>query len=247
MRYFVRLSYFGKNFNGWQIQPNAPSVQEALNKTLSVILNHEVYLVGAGRTDTGVHAREMYAHFDFDGELPSNLAYRWNSFVGRDIAIKEIIKVPDNAHTRFDAVSREYQYHIIVEKDPCLQDLAWFVHQQPDLVKMQQAADLLLNYTDFSSFSRSKTQTKTNNCDIMLARWEQEGSLLVFTIKADRFLRNMVRAIVGTLVEIGLGKRNPDELIKIIEAKDRKLAGESAPAHGLYLTRVEYPQTILNG
>lgn len=245
----MQLSYLGKNFHGWQVQPNATSVQEKLNKTLAVILNdNAVYLVGAGRTDTGVHAREMWAHFDFEDDLPENLLYRWNSFIGRDIVIRKIVKVKEDAHARFAAVSREYEYFISTLEDPFEQDFSWFVGQPLDLGKMREAAEMLFNYEDFSAFSRSNTQTKTNICRIMKAEWEKRDSKLIFKIKADRFLRNMVRAIVGTLVEIGLGKRPVEEFASIIESKDRTQAGESAPAHGLFLTAVEYPETIfLNG
>lgn len=243
----MQLSYFGKKFHGWQIQPNANSVQETLNKTLSVILNGEVYIVGAGRTDTGVHAREMWAHFDLEEKLPENLLHRLNSFLPRDIAVRQILEVGEKAHARFDAVERSYEYHITQEKNPFLQDLAWHVYQPLDLAKMQEAAKLLFDYEDFSAFSKSKTQTKTNNCRIIRAEWEQRDKLLVFHVSADRFLRNMVRAIVGTLVEIGTGKREVNDMAKVIEAKDRRLAGESAPAQGLFLTAVKYPKELFDG
>ncbi len=247
MRYFIRLSYLGTNFHGWQIQPNATSVQEELNRTLSTILNEEISVVGAGRTDTGVHAKEMWAHFNAQNSLPENLLHRANSFIGKDIAIYDLVKVGDEAHARFDATERSYEYHFTTLKNPFLQDLAWYFPWPVDIDRMQKAAEILSQFEDFTSFSKTNTQTFTNLCDIKEARFEIKDDVFVFHITANRFLRNMVRAIVGTLVEIGQGKREVDEIRKIIEAKDRRLAGESAPAHGLYLTRVTYPKEIFNG
>lgn len=247
MRYFVQLSYFGKPYHGWQIQPNAISVQETLNHVFSTLLNEKINLVGAGRTDTGVHAKDMWAHFETDNQLPDNLIAKANSFLKEPIAIHSVFEVEDNHHTRFDAISREYEYHITLKKDPFLSDFAWHVRKKPDLAKMQEAAKILFDFKDFTSFSKTRTQTKTNNCKIILANWKQDKDRLIFTIKADRFLRNMVRAIVGTLLEIGQDKRSVEDFRELILAKDRSRAGESAPAHGLFLTKVEYPQNIING
>lgn len=247
LRYFVQLSYFGKPYHGWQIQPNAITVQETLNHVFSTLLNENINLVGAGRTDTGVHAKDMWAHFETDAILDTNFIAKANSFLQEPIAIHQIFEVGDNHHTRFDAVSREYEYHITLKKDPFLSDYAWRVRKKPDLKKMNDAANLLFEFVDFTSFSKSKTQTKTNNCKILKAGWEQQGDRLIFTIKADRFLRNMVRAIVGTLLEIGHDKKTIEEFRELILAKDRTRAGESAPAHGLFLTKVDYPQNIING
>ena len=247
MRYFIRFSYHGKNFHGWQIQPNAVSVQQSLNDAFTLITGEETYLVGAGRTDTGVHAREMWAHFDHPATLGNDLVHKLNSYIGPDIALYELYRVKDEAHARFDALERTYQYQISISKNPFLQDQAWQLHRKPDLYLMEQGARQLLNYRDFTSFSRSNTQTKTNICQLKEARWQQRGDLLVLTITADRFLRNMVRAIVGTLLEIGLHKRELVDLNKIIEAKDRRLAGESAPAHGLFLSAVKYPKDLFYG
>lgn len=247
MRYFVQLSYFGKNFHGWQIQPNATSVQETLNKAFSTIFNEEVYSVGAGRTDTGVHAAEMWAHFDVDNPIPENAVHKCNRYLGPDIAIKQFVEVADDAHARFDATARSYEYHISKSKNPFLQDLAWYCPYPLNLEKMNEAAKVLFDFEDFSSFSKSKTQTMTNNCKVMEARWEDCGDKLIFHVSADRFLRNMVRAIVGTLVDIGRERQPIESLKDIIAAKDRSLAGESVPAHGLYLTRVVYPKEVLNG
>lgn len=243
----MQLSYFGKPFHGWQIQPNATSVQESLNKAASTVLREEVYTVGAGRTDTGVHAREMWAHFDSKQTLPENFVHRVNSLVGPHIALQALRPVAEVAHARFDALSRTYEYHFTFCKDPFLTDHAWFIYPRPDLNRMKEAAQALFDFEDFTSFSKSKTQTKTNNCKIHRVEWREDEDKLVFTIQADRFLRNMVRAIVGTLVEIGQGKRDVSDLASIIAAKDRKRAGESAPAHGLYLTQVEYPKEIIHG
>ncbi|HAD98137.1 MAG TPA: tRNA pseudouridine(38-40) synthase TruA [Cryomorphaceae bacterium] len=242
----MQLSYFGKPFHGWQIQPNAISVQESLNKAASTILGEDIYTVGAGRTDTGVHARDMWAHFD-GGELPDNFLHRMNSLLGPHIALRALYPVKDEAHTRFDALSRTYEYHFVFRKNPFLTNYAWLVYPRPELERMKEAADALFRFEDFSSFSRSRTQTMTNNCKIMKVEWEERDDKLIFTIQADRFLRNMVRAIVGTLVEIGQGKREVGDFADIIAARDRKKAGESAPAHGLYLTKVEYPKDIING
>lgn len=247
MRYFVQLSYKGTHFHGWQVQPNAVSVQEALNKAFSLKLDQEIYLVGAGRTDAGVHAKEMWAHFDYDGNLPDDLVYHLNRLLVQDIAIQSIVKVEDDAHCRFSATGREYKYYINRSKDPFKQDLAYQYISDLDVAKMQGASNVLLDYQDFTSFSRSNTQTKTNNCDVAQAIWHQEGDDLIFTIRADRFLRNMVRAIVGTILAVGTGKLEIEDFKKIIEAKDRTKAGESAPAHGLFLTKVEYPKEIWNG
>ena len=247
MRYFVRLSYHGKKFHGWQIQPNAISVQETLNEAFTRLTGEETYLVGAGRTDTGVHAREMWAHFDHAANLDHELVHKLNSYLGPDIAIYDLQKVREDAHARFDALSRSYIYQIITEKNPFLKDQAWHLYREPDMGKIEEATAVLHKHQDFSAFARSNTQTKTNLCRIDEARWECRGDLITFQITADRFLRNMVRAIVGTLVEIGMNKKEVADFNKIVESKDRRLAGESAPAHGLFLTKVKYPKDLFNG
>lgn len=244
MRYFIQLSYFGKNYHGWQVQPNAISVQEELNKALSTILRTDIHVVGAGRTDTGVHARVMWAHFDSEVEFDDHFLYRLNGFLPPDIAVQQIIPVDAQAHARFDALQRGYEYHISTRKDPFNRDQAWLITQPLDLNSMQEAAQLLFEFEDFSAFSKSHTQTKTNNCRIDEAYWERSSNGLVFYIRADRFLRNMVRAIVGTLVQVGRAKISVDEVREIIASKDRRRAGESAPAEGLYLTEVKYPKEI---
>jgi tRNA pseudouridine38-40 synthase len=251
LRYFIHLAYNGTPYHGWQIQPNAASVQETLNKAFSVLLQSEINLMGAGRTDTGVHAKEMYAHFDFEPsfDIP-NLVHKLNSFLPKDIVVYDIIPVHDEAHTRFDATKRTYEYHIHQFKNPFLHELSWYFHQSLDVDLMNQAAQLLFNYTDFECFSKVNTDVNTFDCTIFEAYWtrgvaeqseaKQESDQLVFTISANRFLRNMVRSIVGTLINVGLHKITLDDFTKIIESKSREKAGFSVPAHGLYLTEIAY-------
>ncbi|MBP6425371.1 MAG: tRNA pseudouridine(38-40) synthase TruA [Flavobacterium sp.] len=242
MRYFIHLAYHGTAYHGWQIQPNAASVQETLNKAFSVLLQSEMNLMGAGRTDTGVHAREMYAHFDTDTtfDIPT-LVHKLNSFLPKDIVIYDIIPVHDDAHTRFDATKRTYEYHIHQFKNPFLDELSWYFHQTLDINLMNQAAQILQNYTDFECFSKVNTDVNTFDCTIFEAHWKRgENNQLVFTVSANRFLRNMVRSIVGTLINVGLHKITLDDFTKIIESKSREKAGFSVPAHGLYLTKIEY-------
>jgi tRNA pseudouridine38-40 synthase len=241
LRYFIKLAYNGTNYHGWQYQPNASSVQETMNKAFSVILNSEINLMGAGRTDTGVHAKEMYAHFDLETpfDIP-NLIHKLNAFLPKDIVIYDIFPVDDEAHTRFDATKRTYEYHINTFKDAFLQEQSWYFHQKLDLDLMNKAAKLLLNHTDFQCFSKVNTDVNTFDCTIFEAHWQQENEKLIFTISANRFLRNMVRSIVGTLINIGLHKITLNDFESIIESKNRDKAGFSVPAHGLYLTKIEY-------
>ncbi|MGZ5210891.1 MAG: tRNA pseudouridine(38-40) synthase TruA [Kaistella sp.] len=241
MRYFIEFSYFGKNYFGYQIQPNEISVQEELEKALSTILREDIKTTGAGRTDTGVHAKKMFAHFDTDLNLDENLAYKLNSFLPPDIAVKRICSVKEDFHARFDATFRTYEYYISLEKNPFTQDSSWQMWKRTlDINKMNEACNILFEYEDFTSFAKLHTDNKTNNCKIYKAFWEQNGTELKFTISADRFLRNMVRAIVGTMVEIGNGKIQPADLRKIIEDKNRNAAGTSAPSQGLFLVDVGY-------
>lgn len=242
MRYFIQLAYNGTHYHGWQYQPNASSVQETLNKAFSVILKSDINLMGAGRTDTGVHAKEMYAHFDFDNafDIPS-LIHKLNSYLPKDIVIYAIIPVDTEAHCRFDATKRTYEYYINTVKNPFLQELSWHFNHQLDVDLMNEAAQLLLKHTDFQCFSKVNTDVNTFDCTIFEAYWKKEKDCLIFTISANRFLRNMVRAIVGTLVNIGLHKITLDDFSAIIESKNREKAGFSVPAHGLYLTKIEYP------
>ncbi len=247
-RYFIYLAYNGTNFNGWQIQPNAASVQAELQKVFSTLLQQEIKIIGAGRTDTGVHANFFIAHFDCESEInnPEQLIFRANCFLHTDIVVYQIFKVDNNIHSRFDALSRTYKYIAYSGKNPFLKNFAYKLTFVPDIEKMNRGASYLFNYHDFTSFSKLHTEVKTNNCKIMKAGWEKFGSVYVFTIQADRFLRNMVRAIVGTLLEIGKEKKLPEEICKIIEAKNRSAAGGSVPAQGLFLYKIEYPQSIEN-
>ena len=241
MRYFIEFSYQGKNYFGYQIQPNEISVQEELEKALSTLLRQDIKITGAGRTDTGVHAKKMFAHFDTDLVLDDHLVYKLNSFLPQDIAVKRIFEVKENFHARFDATFRTYEYYISLEKKPFTLDHSWQMWKRKlDIEKMNEASKILFDYQDFTSFAKLHTDNKTNNCRIYKAFWEQNGTELKFTISADRFLRNMVRAIVGTMVEIGNGKIQPENLRTIIEEKNRNSAGTSAPAQGLFLVDVGY-------
>lgn len=241
LRYCIEFSYNGKNYFGYQVQPDAVSVQEELEKALSTILREEIKTTGAGRTDTGVHAKKMFAHFDTGTILDETLSRKLNSFLPPDISVKKIFKVKDDFHARFDATYRTYEYYISLDKNPFTQESAWQHWKRGlDLDKMNEACKILFEYEDFTSFAKLKTDNKTNICKIYKAEWEQQGSELKFTVSANRFLRNMVRAIVGTMVEIGLEKIKPEDLRKVIEDKHRNSAGTSAPAHGLFLVDVGY-------
>lgn len=248
-RYFIELAYNGKKFHGWQIQPNAITVQETLQNALEILLRQKVDIVGCGRTDTGVHARQFFAHFDLDFDtVPLNtdrLSFKLNSYLNNEIAIFRIFKVNKDAHSRFEALSRTYEYRLRLNKSPFDQETTYLsAFPRLDFERMNQAANLLFNYIDFTSFSKTGTVVKTNNCKIMQAEWKNENEVWVFTIKADRFLRNMVRAIVGTLLEVGSGKIDLEEFKQIIESKNRSNAGWSVPAHGLALVKLEYPDWI---
>jgi len=242
-RYFIRLSYNGTNYHGWQLQNNAHSVQAELNDKLTALLGESINVVGCGRTDAGVHAREFYVHFEVDklGFSEKDLTYKLNRFLPEDIAIDKIFAVDKEMHARFSAVSRTYKYYIARRKSPFNSLFNYFFDGQLDVEAMQLASTFLFQHEDFTSFSKLHTQTATNNCKIIVAKWELVDNELIFTITADRFLRNMVRAIVGTLLEIGKGKLKPQEMQKIIEAKDRSRAGFSVPAKGLFLEKIVYP------
>lgn len=246
MRYFLELAYRGSAYHGWQRQPNAVTVQEKVEDALATLLREPVEVVGAGRTDTGVHARQLFAHFDLEVELSPDFVFKMNSVLPMDIAVRSLLKMKPEAHARFDALSRTYEYHVVLEKDPFSLESAYFVKRKPDLKKMNEAAKMLMEYSDFKCFSRSRTDVRTYTCRIEEAYWEKRGESLMFNIKADRFLRNMVRAVVGTLLEIGWGKLEIEELHQIIKSKNRSEAGASVPAHGLYLTKVEYPNNIFS-
>lgn len=242
MRYFIEFAYNGKNFHGFQSQPDATSVQETLEKALSTLLRETIAIVGAGRTDSGVHAKQMYAHFDTELDLDSDYwTHKLNSFLPPSIVLYGIFKVAENAHARFDAISRTYEYYIHTFKDAFITDGSWYNSHRLNLDKMNEACKILFEYIDFECFSKVHTDVNTFNCKISEAHWKQSGNQLIFTITADRFLRNMVRAIVGTMVNIGLGKIEVADLRTIIESKNRGKAGFSVPAHGLYLINITYP------
>lgn len=241
MRYFIEFSYNGAEFFGYQIQPNQISVQETLEKAISTILRENIKTTGAGRTDTGVHARKMFAHFDTEQNLDENLPQRLNAFLTKSISIHKIFPIREDLHARFDALYRTYEYHICLEKNPFSTDFSWqFWRKKLDVEAMNEACKILFEYEDFTSFSKLHTDVKTNNCKIYKAEWQQTGNQLVFTISANRFLRNMVRAIVGTMVDVGTGKITPNDLHQIIQNKHRNSAGVSAPAQGLFLVDVGY-------
>lgn len=262
-RYFIEVAFNGTVYHGWQCQKNAVSVQEILNKALGTILRQKIETTGCGRTDTGVHANQLFAHFDLqDNSQHSTLNSQLmahnlqptihnlqlirslNSLLPYDIAVKRISEVAPNAHARFDATERSYQYHVHFEKDPFKLGFSWLLKDHPEMKLMNQAAGIITEYEDFSCFSKSNTQTFTNNCHITKAEWQEVQGGMVFYISADRFLRNMVRAIVGTLIQVGRREIRPEDIRNIIESKNRCNAGASVPACGLYLSEVKYPYEI---
>lgn len=249
MRFFLTLSYKGTAYHGWQIQPNAASVQQALQDALSMLLREDVEIVGAGRTDTGVHAAYYVAHFDTESEKlldKDHFLYHLNAVLPKDIAVSVIRHVKDNAHARFDASLREYKYYISQSKNPFQTDTAYHYPQPLDMDRMNEVAKALKDYTDFESFCKLHADNKTTICHITESAWERKDDMLIYTVSADRFLRNMVRAIVGTLIDVGRGKIDMEQFRQIIEAKDRCSAGTSAPAHGLFLTDVHYSEELFN-
>jgi tRNA pseudouridine38-40 synthase len=245
-RYFIFLQYKGTAYHGWQKQPNGITVQQILEEKLSILLRIKIETTGAGRTDTGVHAREFVAHFDLNYQMTdkTHFLYKINGLLPYDISAYDVREVSALANARFDAVLRSYEYHITTIKDPFLKEYAYFFPWTLDIEKMNEASAKLLLYTDFTSFSKLHTETKTNNCKIIFARWTANNNQLLFTITADRFLRNMVRAIVGTLIEVGKGRLSIDGFCHVIGSKNRCSAGVSVPAQGLYLTKIEYPANI---
>lgn len=246
MRYFITLSYDGTAYHGWQIQPNGISVQETLTQALITLLREEISIVGAGRTDAGVHARKMIAHFDTEQQVDCDrLTDKLNRILPPDIAVQQVCPVSDDAHARFSATSRTYHYHVTTTKDPFSRSRSMRLFHAPDFDRMNEAANCLFQYTDFTSFSKLHTDVATNNCRIMQAQWCQLSEHeWVFVIQADRFLRNMVRAVVGTLLEVGRGKMSVDDFCKVIEQCDRCSAGTSVPGHALFLVDVTYPDEI---
>jgi len=245
MRYFLEISYNGKGYHGWQIQPNANTVQETIENVLTTFFGELISIVGAGRTDAGVHASQMFAHFDTNTVFIENeLIFKLNSFLPTHIAIRNIFKVKADAHARFNAINRTYVYKIALQKNVFTYDNVYYLKSKVNIELMNEAAKILYMYKDFQCFSKSNTDVKTYNCEIRQAEWSVKDDELQFTIKADRFLRNMVRAIVGTLINIGQGKIKVEDLHQIISSKNRSEAGFSVPAQGLYLTEVNYPENI---
>ena len=260
MRYFIELSYNGASFHGWQSQPNAQSVQSSIEEALSKIFRQNIHITGAGRTDTGVHARQMFAHFDIDTPVSDvkRFLLSLNSLVGKYISINNVYEVSDSIHARFDATERTYKYFVSYKKNPFLKDYSWLSPTRLDMEAMNKASDILLHTKDFTSFAKLHSDSKTNICDVREAFWcsldeDKEaldflGSLdegIIFTISADRFLRNMVRAVVGTLVDVGRHKISIELFKDIINKKNRCAAGISMPAHALFLWKISYPDKTL--
>jgi tRNA pseudouridine38-40 synthase len=245
-KFFIEISYLGTHFHGWQIQENANSVQEILQDALSIVLRKPIGITGCGRTDTGVHAYQHYSHFYAEAaQFGEAFIHQINSILPHDISVKNIIRVHESAHARFDPVSRIYEYRLYFKKNPFQKGLACYFPYFPNLELMTQAAEVLKEYSDFSCFSKTHTQVKTHICTIFKTKWYWDGDILIFEIEADRFLRNMVRAIVGTLLQIGWGEINIKELRKIILSGDRSRAGASVSPEGLYLKRIIYPYELL--
>lgn len=239
-RYFLELSYKGKAYAGFQIQDNALSVQEEVQKALKVYFRQSPELTGSSRTDTGVHALQNFFHFDWDGDIEEKSLYNLNALLPGDIAVRRIIRVKDEAHCRFDAIAREYKYYIYRSKDPFLQDRAYYYPYTLDLAALQEAAGVIPEYSDFTSFSKRNTQVKTFNCELTVSEWKQEPDTLIYTVKGNRFLRGMVRGLVGTMLQVGRGRKSIGEFRGIIEAKNCALADFSVPGHGLFLVEVEF-------
>lgn len=245
MRFFIEISYNGKNYHGWQTQPHDVSIQQVIEQAFATIFQRKIEIVGAGRTDAGVHARQLFAHFDLEPtDSNTQLVYKLNALLPPDIAVHNCFRVKDDAHARFDAQLRTYRYYLIWNKNPFLHDFAYRVPKKPEVEKMSEAAEILLQYTNFQCFSKSKTDVKTYLCKLTKASWEEKDDQLIFTITADRFLRNMVRAIVGTLLEVGFNNLSSDQLHQIIASKNRSQAGKSVPAQGLFLEQITYPESI---
>ena len=242
MRYFVTFAYDGSRYHGWQIQPNGDSLQHQLQRGLSLLLRCDIIVTGAGRTDAGVHARMMVAHFDYQGEIDGRqLAYKLNKLLPRDIAVERVERVDDDLHARFSATSRMYRYYLHTQKNPFLSNTSCEIHYHLDFNKMNEAARVLMEYDDFGAFCKAHADVKTTLCDVTVAEWHQTSpTTWYFEIRANRFLRNMVRAVVGTLIEVGRGRVTIDDFRKIVEGKKRTEAGESMPAHALFLEDITY-------
>lgn len=246
MRYFIDLSYKGAPFHGWQKQPNARTVQAVVENNMEKVFRREIGIVGAGRTDTGVHAEQFIGHFDTQVEFDTGqIIYKLNAMLPPEIAVNAVYRVRDKAHARFDALSREYKYVITTRKDPFLKDFSYLIKRGIDIDSMNKGCEIIKKHRNFQCFSKVKTDVKTYNCIIEEAYWQEDNTQIIFHIKADRFLRNMVRAIVGTLLEIGLHQRKLEDLEKLIASKNRNQAGKSMAAKALFLCKIDYPQTII--
>jgi len=246
LRYFIELSYHGRAYHGWQIQKNAISVQQTLNSALETIFGQSIETVGSGRTDAGVHALQQFCHLDLPNSVTTDHAvYQLNSLLPGDIAVQRMFPVSDQAHARFDATSRSYRYDISNRKDPFRQETSYYYTKSLSLEKMNSASSLLKGEQDFKSFCKSKSSVDHFLCNITEANWQQHNDGCSFYVSANRFLRGMVRALVGTLLDVGIGKINQDQFQKVIAAEDRREAGRAVPAHGLFLTKVEYPGRII--
>jgi len=243
-RYFLEVAYKGTNYSGWQIQKNAVSVQEELNKVLKVLFGNNINTLGSGRTDTGVHAEQQFVQIDLEKALTPEYLYKINRMLPEDISVREYFLVNPEANARFDAISRRYEYRIVRVKNPFLFGFTYLYPRPLDITLLNKSSELLLNYSDFQSFSKVKTSVENFLCTIHKAEWEERGDLLIFHVEANRFLRGMVRALVGTLIEVGLGKMSIEEFKKILDKKDRKAAGRAAPPEGLFLCEVKYPKEI---
>lgn len=247
MRYFVEVSYHGQAYHGWQIQQNAHTVQAEIQNAISKIWGKELRIVGSGRTDSGVHARQQFFHVDAPRSIdPTRICQSLNGILPEDIAILNIFKVHATAHARFDAVMRSYEYHICQKKNPFLEDRCYLYYKSLDLQQMNKAGELIVAHNDFRCFSRVQTAVNNFRCSVMESQWDTQNEMLIFYVSANRFLRGMVRAMVGTLIEVGLGKLTLDDFHSILLSGDRKQAGQSVPAKGLFLTRVTYPWTFTN-
>ena len=246
MRYFLEVSYKGTNYSGFQSQKNANTVQSETEKAFKIILKKEIQLTGSSRTDAGVHALQNYFHFDIDDELSPQLLYNLNSILPGDIAVKNLHKVKNDAHCRFDAIAREYKYLIYQKKNPFLAGSAFYFPYALDLALMQNAATIIKEYSDFTSFSKRNTQVKSFLCDIKQSEWSIEGECIVYKVRANRFLRGMVKGLAATMLKVGRNKMNIDFFRRIVEAKDCTLANFSAPAHGLFLVEVTFPDFYFN-
>ena len=240
LRYFLEVSYKGTNYSGFQAQKNANSIQEEVEKAFEILQKEKVVLTGSSRTDAGVHALQNFFHFDFGGTLNPQLVYKINAILPQDIVVKSIMPVASDAHCRFDAISREYKYFVYRQKDPFLRDRAYYYPYKIDIDKLQEAAAILLHYQDFTSFSKRNTQVKTFICQIQESKWLYESGCLVYNIKANRFLRGMVRALTATMLKVGRGTIDLREFKRIIEAQDCTQASFAVPAHGLFLVAIEY-------